>query len=81
MKLEVRLFAGLTCKNAELSCSGKSEFDLDVPDGITVGALRRILAIEPALPLMTIVNNCHEQEERVLEESDRIGMFPPIGGG
>ena len=40
-----------------------------------------VLAIDPAIPLLTMVNNHHEHEEWVLKENDRIGMFPPIGGG
>jgi molybdopterin converting factor small subunit len=54
---------------------------LELPDGITVRELRGIMAITPALPLMSIVNDRHEEEDRVLRDGDRIGMFPPIGGG
>ncbi|KAF0221100.1 MAG: sulfur transfer protein [Geobacteraceae bacterium] len=81
MKLEVALFAGLKCGNPELPCHGEREFSLEVPDGTTVRELRALLAIAPAIPLLTIVNNHHEQEEWVLKENDRVGIFPPIGGG
>jgi molybdopterin synthase sulfur carrier subunit len=81
MRVEIRLFAGLKCNNPELPCFGESEFHLEVPDGTTIGELRCILAIAPDIPLLTIVNNHHEHEEWVLTDNDRIGIFPPIGGG
>lgn len=81
MQLEIALFAGLACNNPELSSFGKSEFWLEVPDGTTIRELRRILAIDPALPLLSMVNNHGKQEEWVLMDNDRVGLFPPIGGG
>lgn len=81
MQLEIGLFAGLTCNNPALPCFGKSEFLLEVPNGMTIRQLRDHLAIAPALSLLTMVNNHHEQEEWVLHDNDRIGIFPPIGGG
>ncbi len=81
MQLEIRLFAGLKCNNPELLCFGKVAFDLEVPDGTTVGDLRRILAIDPHIRLLNMVNHHHEGDEWVLQNNDRIGIFPPIGGG
>jgi len=81
VNLTVKLFAGLKCCNPELPCFGSNDLSLDVPAGTTIGALRAILAIDPAIPLLTMVNNHHEQEEWVLKDNDRVGMFPPIGGG
>ncbi len=81
MKLEIRLFAGLRCGNPELPCYGQSECDLEVPEGTTIRELRTILAIDPAISLLSMVNNHHEHEEWVLKDNDRVGMFPPIGGG
>ena len=81
MRLEIKLFAGLKCSNPELPCFGESEFQLEVPDGITIGELRGILGIAPDIPLLTIVNNHHEQAEWILKDDDRVGIFPPIGGG
>jgi molybdopterin converting factor small subunit len=40
-----------------------------------------MLAINPTMRLLTMVNHHHEGEDWVLEENDRIGIFPPIGGG
>jgi sulfur-carrier protein len=81
MKLDIGLYAGLTCGNSALPSFGQKEFVLEVPDGTTVRELRVILAIDPAIPLLCMVNNHHEQEDWVLRDGDRVGMFPPIGGG
>ncbi len=81
MRLDVSLFAGLKCNNPDLPCFGKAEFILEVPEGITISGLRALLAIDPAVPLLTMVNNHHEGEEWALQDNDRIGMFPPVGGG
>jgi sulfur-carrier protein len=79
--LEIRLFAGLKCNNPDLPSFGKTDFDLDVPVGTTVGDLRKILAIDPSIRLLPMVNHHYEREEWVLQDHDRIGIFPPIGGG
>jgi len=79
--LEIGLFAGLKCNNPDLPCFGENNFHLEVPDGTTIRELRGILAIDPAIPLLCLVNNHHEQEDWMLKENDRVGMFPPIGGG
>lgn len=81
VRLEIRLFAGLKCNNPDLPCFGEIAFNLEVPPGTTVGELRRLLAIDPTIRLLTMVNHHHEGEDWVLEEQDRVGIFPPIGGG
>ncbi|HTY21056.1 MAG TPA: MoaD/ThiS family protein [Geobacteraceae bacterium] len=81
MQLEIILFAGLKCNNPDLTSFGEREFLLDVPDGTTVGDLRGILAIDPDMRLLTMVNYHYEREDWVLEHNDRVGIFPPIGGG
>lgn len=81
MQLEIKLFAGLKCNNPDLPCFGKTEFNLEVPDGTTVGELRRILAIDPSIRLLPMVNHHYEREDWVLAHNDRVGIFPPIGGG
>jgi molybdopterin converting factor small subunit len=43
--------------------------------------LRGILAIDPDTRLIVMVNHHCEREEWALEDNDRVGIFPPIGGG
>jgi molybdopterin converting factor small subunit len=81
MELNISLFAGLICTNPNLSCHGEKEFLQELPDGITVRQLRDLLGIDPAIPLLVMVNNHGEPEELVLTNNDRVALFPPIGGG
>jgi molybdopterin converting factor small subunit len=81
MELNIGLFAGLVCSNPNLSCHGKKEFSQEFPEGITVRQLRDLLGINPAIPLLVMVNNHGETEEMVLTAGDRVALFPPIGGG
>ncbi len=81
MKLDIKLFAGLTCGNPDLACVGQSDFSLEIAEPLTILGLRTVLGINPAIPLLCMVNHRHEQEDRVLADNDRVAMFPPIGGG
>jgi molybdopterin synthase sulfur carrier subunit len=81
MELDIALFAGLICSNTNLLCHGENEFSQEFPDGITVRQLRDMMGIDPAIPLLTMVNNHGEPEELVLKDGDRVALFPPIGGG
>jgi sulfur-carrier protein len=81
VKIDVALFAGLSCRNEELAAFGEREFELEVADGTTVGELRAVLGIDPAIPLLVMVNNHGEGEEFIVANGDRVAMFPPIGGG
>ena len=81
MKLNIALFAGLICANQNLACHGEKEFQHEFPDAITIRQLRDLLGIDPAVPLLVMVNNHGEQEDLILKDGDRIALFPPIGGG
>ena len=81
LELDIRLFAGLRCNNPEFPSCGENVSRLEVPEGLSIRQLRNILAIDPALPLIVMVNNHHEKEDFVLHNCDRVAMFPPLGGG
>ncbi len=80
MKLEVRLFAGLTCNNKDLPCCGKNEFYVEAPDGISVKGLHEFLQLGDR-PLITVVNGVVEKKDFTISDQDRVGIFPPIAGG
>lgn len=81
MKLEVRLFAALKCNNPKLPCFGESEFQLEVPPGITVADLHGLVKLESSYPLINMVNGLARKDDWVLSPGDRVGIFPPVGGG
>lgn len=81
MKLEIRLFAGLKCNNPELSCFGQNEFCLEVSPGITLMDLHALMKLESKYPLVNIINGVTRKDDWVLSPGDRVGIFPPVGGG
>jgi sulfur carrier protein ThiS len=80
VKIEIRLFAGLTCKNKDLPCFGQHEFYIDAPRDITVKGLHEFLQLGE-MPLVTVVNGVVEKKDFIISDQDRIGIFPPIAGG
>lgn len=81
MKLEVRLFAGLKCNNRDIPCFGKNEFHLEVPEGTTVQELHKLMRLESDYPLINMINGLSQADDWVLSPDDRVGIFPPVGGG
>jgi molybdopterin synthase sulfur carrier subunit len=81
LKLDIGLFAGLSCNNPELPCYGEKIFLMETLEGLSIRQLRNLLAIDPAAPLLVMVNNRHEKEDFILHNGDRVAMFPPLGGG
>jgi hypothetical protein len=80
VQLDIILFAGLKCNNPDLASFGKREFQLEVNDGTTVGELRGILAIDPAIRLLNMVNHHYEKDDWVLEHGDRVGSWNMVTG-
>lgn len=81
MELDIRLFAGLKCNNKELDCYGESQFKLNVPDGLKVSELHKLLELSNSLPLVNLINGLSKPGDWVLQDNDRVGIFPPVGGG
>ena len=81
MILDIRLFTGLKCNNRELTTFGLEEFNQDVPEGITIEQLHQILRLKSNLPLINLINGLAKSLDYVLQEGDRVGIFPPVGGG
>lgn len=77
MKLEIKLFATLrpymkgACENGSL----------EVAEGTTVTDIVAMLTLPEEQVRLVFVNGRHVGREHVLAEGDRIGIFPPVGGG
>ncbi len=80
MRVEVRLFATF----AELAPSGLAGDPIQVilDEFATLSDLITHLGIRPEDVHLSIVNGrpVHDRSLR-LSEADRIGLFPPVGGG
>lgn len=79
MQTEVRLFAGLH-KYVNGAVSGEA-FRVELEEGSDIAALLDRLGIPRQEVYVTMVNGQTLPTSRILREGDRIGIFPPVGGG
>jgi len=75
----VRLFATLRRHFPDLQVG--ETMPVELPEGATVGQLIEHLGL-PAGEVKTVfVNNRIREMESPLVEGDKVGIFPPVGGG
>jgi len=75
MNIQIKLFATLLEKLPE------NADHFPVADGCTVGDLVTELDIDPKDAKLIFINGRKGALDSVLAEGDRVGLFPPIGGG
>ncbi len=74
MQITIKLFATLR----------EGRFDsktVELPEGTTVGDIIQKLNISEKEAAIVFINSRHAGFERVLQDGDILGMFPPVGGG
>jgi len=79
MQVEIRLYATLRRYAPQGADAGV--FVTDLTDGASVQDLVHSLKIIPEEVHLIMVNGMNSTMERLLNSGDRIGLFPPIGGG
>jgi molybdopterin converting factor small subunit len=52
-----------------------------IEDGITIGQLIDRLDISPSEAKLIFVNGVRKELNTVLHGGERVGIFPPVGGG
>lgn len=79
MKIEIKLFASLTKykNNPRIQADGY----MDIEENATISEVIEILKIPEELIKLMFLNGIHAKKERGLKDGDRLGLFPPIGGG
>ncbi|HEX9036600.1 MAG TPA: molybdopterin converting factor subunit 1 [Ktedonobacterales bacterium] len=81
MRVRIRYFASLR------EAAGMAEETLDLPDGVTVGQARALVAershaLAVALPpCMAAINQRYVPVDAPLTENDELVFIPPLGGG
>lgn len=74
MKITVKLFATLR--------EGRQKIiDLDVEAGTTIEEIIDKMGIEKTEIAILLINGRDGQFDKILNESDLIAIFPPVGGG
>lgn len=73
MPLTVKCYATLACHQPTA----------EVPHvaGETVDGLIKRLGVNKADVKVVFVNSAHAEDDRVLHDGDRVGVFPAVGGG
>ena len=79
MKVEINLYATLS-KYLSGKSKQKSEI-LDIKDGARVRDIVKTLNIPAESIKLVFINGVHGTMDDVLKDGDRLGVFPPIGGG
>ena len=79
MKIEVNLFATLVQYKPENT--GRKPWIETCEDGITVNSLLGVLKVPLDEVKVIFVNRMRADGDAVLEDGDRVGVFPPVGGG
>ncbi len=75
----VRLFATLRRHYPHLGIG--EAMPVELPDGATVGQLIEHLRLPADEVKVTFVNGIVRGEEHALSDGDKVGVFPPVGGG
>ena len=79
MKVDVYLYATLS-RHLPENATGRC-VTLKLGDGSSVRDLLDRLEIPAQQVKLIFINGVHAQMETRLSEGDRVGIFPPVGGG
>ncbi len=75
--IDVRLFATLPMHSAK----GRKEFQLEAVPGLTVRSVVLGEGLAENEVHIVMINGQHGNLDSELHEGDRVGLFPPVGGG
>lgn len=78
MLIEIKLYGGLVCCGEDLPCYGLKNFQLEVPQGSTLGEVHQLLNLNPSTNLVSIVNGQAQSPQYVLNGDATISIFPPM---
>lgn len=79
MKIELKLFATLARYTPTQIKDSEALFE--VPEGYSVADLIQRLEIPDQTVKLVFINGRHAGPQARLQAGDRVGLFPPVGGG
>jgi molybdopterin synthase sulfur carrier subunit len=79
MKVEIRLFASFT-KYLPDGAEGH-KIELELAEGTTIEQVLMQLKVPLDEVKLVFVNSVHAEIKDVLKNGDKMGAFPPVGGG
>ena len=79
MEIELKLFASLAVYMPENTAGGFCS--MAVSEGTTIRELLEQLNVPLENVKLIFLNGIHAGLSQVLEDGDRLGVFPPVAGG
>jgi len=79
MKIEVNLYATLS-RYIPDGNKGSTHV-MDVKEGTTVSELLQQLGVPASSAKLIFLDGIHSNLDAELKDGDRLGVFPPVGGG
>ncbi len=79
MKIEVNLYATLS-RYIPNGSKGPTHI-VDVKEGTTVSELLQQLGVPANSAKLIFLDGIHSNLDAKLKDGDRLGVFPPVGGG
>ena len=79
--MPVKLMLAATLRKYVPGYDGATGFDLEIRPGATVGDVARQAGIPEEQIKIVMVDGVGARLETVLEGSERVALFPPVGGG
>ena len=79
MKIEVNLYA--TFKRYIKNETGANPSVMNVEDGTCVNDVIQKLKVPVDSVKLIFINGVHAEFDTTLKDGDRLGLFPPVGGG
>lgn len=80
MRVTARVYA--TLKRYMPEGTADNDLEFNIPLGTTVGELlENYLKIPTEAVKVVFVNGKHAELDQILNEGDRVGIFPPVAGG
>ena len=73
--IELKLFATLS------KFMPNTADNFEIPPGMSVDRLIEHLRIPSPEVHLVFVNNAHAERDKILQDRDRVAMFPAVGGG
>lgn len=80
MKITVKLFANLVQFSPNPTFSG-APFQMELSPGATLADVVQVLQLPEEEVKVLFVNGIICELDRILNENDVVGIFPPVGGG
>ena len=79
MKIELKLYASLASHMRKRT--SENFWSVEISEGTRIRELLAHLKIPTNAVKVVFLNGVHASGDEILNDGDRVGVFPPIGGG